>query len=289
VSENPAKIPPSATYPQPSNAIDRHGRFEVEKGMPKIYPLEALEIFRHADKVARHLTTAEKRWLDEYLRQAHGEKRPSAASVARALGISRQLSARIQRKIFAVLAQIYTKAKKEDEENQILDRALECIRRPKSEVVKSTGPYLERTRGDDTWRLWVPKIAWDEDLGRPHMKDTWLHRGWELCIVQESEAKKLISAGIRLRQTTTYLPSPGQLWWQQRAKELSREQGIGFSEAYRMLRASILERYANRGAEPRFCPSCGTLLPLGENLDGSAVTIRRTYCSAHCRVHAARH
>lgn len=212
-------------------------------------------------------------------------KNPSAAAVARELGITRQAAGKMGRLIVARLASAAAEVSANIKAAQEDDESLEAIARFKAERICRRPEYLERSerRGAVRWLHFAAAPSFDERLGRMTVS------GYSMREVSLAEAVALQARGVPLvrRRWKTHKESPLARWWILKARERARERGIGYSEALQALYREYAARRPAGAKGSQSCRRCRCPLPYGETIPESGmgrITAAREFCSNFCKI-----
>lgn len=247
--------------------MNRAPAFEVQT----VY--EVLRYWR--DAAPDCLTAKQRRWCEVW----ESLDNPTAAGVSRALGVSRQAGARMQRSVIERLLSVVQKLARE----KANDAALERIAAARQEYIEAHPEYLERceARGKVWWMHWEKSAGYDDRLGREVVS------GYSGHEVSEAEAAELKARGLPLRRRgRTHKASPLSRWWMDQARRLADAQGISYLKALMALHRKYSAKRPPDAEGPIYCRFCRSHLPYGETIPGSGmgrVTARREFCSNFCK------
>jgi hypothetical protein len=206
---------------------------------------------------------------------------PSAAGVARELGISKQASAAMQGRIVSKLLSTMQR----HAEETAADFALDKVASEKAAHIQARPEYLEISeRRGKLRRLHFQAFGgFDERLGRETVS------GYHIREVSEAEAAELEARGIPVvrRRWKINKESPGTRYWIEMARGLARAQGVNYKEALLTLYRENARRRPPAAKGSGRCRRCGCPLPWGETIPGSGmgrVSGAREICSNFCKV-----
>jgi hypothetical protein len=215
-----------------------------------------------------HLTSTQKEYIEAYL----SLEKPTDKAVAEKLNKSpsavTKLRQRIRNKLFFGFYHQYTQA-------VIDDCLLEYLYKRIHSQNEAFGPYLELRRGKKGFVFWKPVPIHNKRIGMT------LLVAWQGIEVEELLEEH---RGLPIIKRTVHGPSPLNEWWHEKVIGHADESGMGFEDAW----AELYRQYYHLWPDEtdylrRHCLCCGSLLPLGEIIDGKKVTINRKLCSDNCK------
>ena len=242
------------------------------------------------------LTKRQNKWVNAYFSFCDKTgKEPTAADVARELGISRTASSKMKKRVMSILIPClmpyfyqYNQDKDDDECQLTIQKSIE-------NACREVPEYLEKRRGEKGYRHWrlsalaggdIKSIA-QERFGCDFYTG---YVGKKIETLNGYEKLKII-------HTTEHKSSVLSDWWYEKSRELSIRDNISFDESYSKLYSVIMAKWkkiedSKKVAFPykeRLCRFCGQLLPLGEVIEGRKVTPRRLFCSNSCKIQHKRY
>jgi hypothetical protein len=202
---------------------------------------------------------------------------PTMARVAIEIGVSRTASASMVKRILKIALPYYFSQEKLSSMDSIIEKSYLEI----EEDILGQPEYIEMRYGQNPMHWKAAQFKYPR-FG----KDRFIFTGYEGKGITVEEAKKL-SENIPIEKTTHHGPSPLSLWWHDGIEIYLREKQIHYSQAYIELHNKYAAKYPKESSrKDMFCPSCNSLLPLGEVIPNSGrgkITLRRKYCSDSCK------
>jgi hypothetical protein len=195
---------------------------------------------------------------------------PTASVVAQRLGVSFSASCRMRRRIIPRLLPYYRRYLQEKRLDELF--LTHGVRKHKE--ISRWPEYLERRRGCDHLMHWKVESTWNDRLG------LMLYSG-------RSGRQVRTRSGLEhlpVRTTSVHKASPLSQWWATAGKERAARTGQSFSQAHREVFEEYWSKWPHHVDESRrYCRVCRSLLPLGAEIDGAKVTVRREICSRFCK------
>lgn len=206
---------------------------------------------------------------------------PTAARVAKGLGISKQASAKMAKRIVKILLPHLEDLLHQ----QRIDKLSEEWALRAKEEVDRLPEYIEikRYRGDGKKIMhWTADSAYDERINLT------LQNIWNGKEISEDTMQKL--KHLPVKYADVYPPSLLNLWWDKKITEYAASKSVSYEAAA----TKLWYRYWYKWPKDfeylqRVCKFCGNLLPIGEKIEGRKVTIRRKYCSNKCKTYFKRY
>jgi len=206
---------------------------------------------------------------------------PTAARVAERLGISRQASAKMTKRIVKKLLLHLEELRAQQHIDKLTEESA-------FRAVKKVGllpEYIEIKRyrgGGKKIMHWTADSALDETI-KMELQNIW--SGKE---ISEDTRQKL--KHLPVKHTDIYASSLLNLWWCKKVTEYTDSKSVN----YRAAANKLWFHYYNKWPKDfeyfqRVCKFCGELLPIGEKIEGRKVTTRRKYCSDKCKTYFKRY
>jgi hypothetical protein len=228
-------------------------------------------------KLKAATTPAQFKWIEAYIDLAKStpfdgnwrpQDTPTVPRVAKKLGISRQASLKMQRRILNAIRDLYRSV----DEINMRDEKYHMRASKLEETLLKNPKHIVLTHGQEA--------KYCELIDMPHRFGMRSYKtGYTVKKITKKESEALKQKGVPIEEPIPNVYTFQNEWWDPKTKEYALKNGIEYAQAHMELEAEYNKRWPEDVAMiDRHCRNCGTFLPYGEIINGKKITKSRKYC-----------